>query len=291
MLQLALLLPGGPCRKAGQGVGKSVFFYRRELEAERIGLESYVTAAGVGDRLIAAEEMNIRYLTLSDDSRDARLEWLHRVVGEFRCEAWSDKATAFMSNHTGHYDALIVGGKDAARIVRILRDNFPLLQTKMKICLTAGSSARARAQLIAAGFDDAIDVARIEPVEGVARLRAIWRRYVEWYGRQESERLYLARLAQIVDLDGLSEREKKLIACLELTPGRPVPHATLRALVSHDWEEVSQPHLKVVVSALRHKLRAGVEITAVRGEGYRLDLPKRLLPGAAAAPERSEVMA
>ena len=222
MLQLALLLPGGPCRKAGQGVGKSVFFYRRELEAERIGLESYVTAAGVGDRLITAEEMNIRYLTLADDSRDARLEWLHRVVGEFRCEAWSDKATAFMSNHTGHYDALIVGGKDAARIVRILRDNFPLLQTKMKICLTAGSSARARAQLIAAGFDDAIDVARIEPVEGVARLRAIWRRYVEWYGRQESERLYLARLAQIVDLDGLSEREKKLIACLELTPGRPV---------------------------------------------------------------------
>ena len=57
-----------------------------------------------------------------------------------------------------------------------------------------------------------------------------------------------------------------------------VPHGRLRALISHDWDEVTQKHLKVVISSLRRKLLPGVTISAVRGEGYRLNLPVELQP-------------
>jgi DNA-binding response OmpR family regulator len=256
----------------------SLYFHRQQIESGGISQDDAVVPDFIAEKFISGSEINVRYLTLNDDSRADRLRWLSQTVSGFQVEQYSEKSTAFMSSHNGNYDALIIGGKDEARITRIIRHNLPLLQTKMKLCLTAKSTARGRAQLIAAGFDDAIDIGRVDPREGIMRIRAIWRRYADWYGRQEGERLYLARLEQIIAVDELSDREGKLIACLELNPGRVVPHGRLRGLISHDWEEVTQKHLKVVISSLRRKLLPGVTISAVRGEGYRLNLPPELRP-------------
>ena len=256
----------------------SLFFYRQQIEAGVISQDSLAVPEFIAEKFISGSEINIRYLTLNDDSRADRRKWLSQTVSGYQVAQYSENATAFMSSHNGNYDALIIGGKDVARIIRIIRHNLPLLKTKVKLCLTAKSTARGRAQLISAGFDDAIDIGRVDPREGIMRIRAIWRRYADWYGRQENERLYLARLAQIIAVDELSDREGKLIACIELNLGRVVPHGRLRALISHDWEEVTQKHLKVVISSLRRKLLPGVTISAVRGEGYRLNLPVELQP-------------
>ena len=264
----------------------SLFFYRQQIESG-ISQDSQVLPEFVAEKFISGSEINVRYLTLNDDSRGDRRKWLSQTVSGYQVAQYSEKSTAFMSSHNGNYDALIIGGKDVARITRIIRHNLPLLKTKMKICLTAKSTARGRAQLIAAGFDDAIDIGRVDPREGIMRIRAIWRRYADWYGRQESERLYLARVAQIIAVDELSDREGKLIACLELNLGRVVPHGRLRALISHDWEEVTQKHLKVVISSLRRKLLPGVTISAVRGEGYRLNLPAELQPSSPPSAEEA----
>jgi DNA-binding response OmpR family regulator len=257
---------------------RSLYYYRQQIESGSIAPDGPVTPDFITEKFISGSEISVRYLTLNDDSRAERRRWLSQTISGYRVEQYSEKSTAFMSSHSGNYDALIVGGKDISRITKIIRHNLPLLRTKMKICLTAKSTAKGRAQLIAAGFDDAIDIARVDPREGIMRIRAIWRRYVDWYGRQESERLYVARLSQLIAVDALSDREAKLIACLELNLGRQVPHGRLRALISHDWEEVTQKHLKVVISSLRRKLKPGVTITAVRGEGYRLNLPASMLP-------------
>lgn len=247
-------------------------------KSAELSVEKYVLAEAEEDAVIHPGEIAIRYLSINDSDRQIRSQWLATVVSEMQVYSYVENDTSFLSTYGKNYQALVVGGKDVVRMARVMKHNFPMLKNRMKICLVSKSTARGRAQLIAAGYDDAIDIEKIDPREGLMRFRAIWRRYAEWFERQQEERRQSSKLDELAVAQALSDREKRLLACLELSRGTPVSHATLRSLISSDWEAVSQEHLKVVICNLRRKLNPGVQIVAVRGEGYLIELKPETAP-------------
>lgn len=213
----------------------------------------------------------VRYLSLNDASRALRDAWMTLTFGEHEPHAFVEGSTNHLSVAHSDFDALVFGGNDVRRMVRIVRSGEAILNRRVKVALVCGANAQRRAQLISAGFDDVFDAEKMHPAEAAARLGAIWRRYLMRFEKERIDDQQETLLARICNPHTLTRRERRLLLLLLGSKDRFASYACLRREISEYYEEISVEYLKVIVCLVRRKLAPGVQIVSVPLKGYRLD--------------------
>ena len=214
--------------------------------------------------------LRVRFLGMKDAYVEQRRLWMRRTFNHFDEFDYSEGDTSFISLAQSDFEVLVVGSDDTRRVSRILRANQGLLNRRLKIALMARSNAQRRAQVLSAGYDDAMDIGRVEPEEAVMRVRAMWARYQMRFLREAHHDLLRERIDRLAHFDKLSKRERSILSCL-LERGRgPVSYFTVQQAASPDYDLITFENLKVIVCNLRKKLRDNVAIRAVPLKGYEL---------------------
>jgi DNA-binding response OmpR family regulator len=148
-----------------------------------------------------------------------------------------------------------------------------MLRQKIKLCVLHGCTPHDRAELLMAGFDDAIDVTRTDEQEAAARVLSILRRYTLAAEMDRIARGDELKLAQISDVGQLTKRQKATLLTMIASGDAPATYARLCNILSLDHEPMKLSSLKVFICTLRKRLRPGARIRSVSGVGYTLHLP------------------
>ncbi|WP_197274326.1 winged helix-turn-helix domain-containing protein [Novosphingobium sp. AAP93] len=164
-----------------------------------------------------------------------------------------------------------MSGNDAARVAKFAKTNFALIGSRPRVALVSFWDPRRRTQVLNAGFDDVLDCSRLNPMEGVLRLSALWRRH-QLTAQAQTERVEALRiLAEFTKLEtSLTASEARVLSKLSENVGKCASYIKLCGVASNSHESISFNHLKVIVSGLRKKLADEFEIRSVNSYGYSL---------------------
>lgn len=215
-------------------------------------------------------DIAFRVISLQDNGREERVNWLKQGIAQPQLYAYREGDTNFLSVADRDYDVMIVAGNDVQRMKRIITRNRVALHRKLKICVMNQSVPADRAQLLMAGFDDVVDIGRVFWPEFAARARAMQTRIITAIGRQDAKQREISQLSQICNQRRLTWREQDMLLSLLHARDMSASLMTLRRSISPAGSLVSELHLRVLISQLRRKLFDHVEISNVRGAGYRL---------------------
>ncbi|WDF74651.1 winged helix-turn-helix domain-containing protein [Novosphingobium sp. KACC 22771] len=229
---------------------------------------------------LGLSDIVFRVISLQDNGRDERLEWLKQGISQWQDYAYREGETNFLSVVERDYDVMIVAGNDVQRMKRIITRNRVALHRKLKICVMNQSLPADRAQLLMAGFDDVIDTGRIAWPEFAARMCSMHLRMMISIGRYDAKELEIIQLSQICNPRRLTRREQDLLLGLMQARDMTASTMALRCSISLAHSMVSELHLRVLISQLRRKLFDHVEINNVRGAGYQLVIHPRLASAA-----------
>lgn len=219
-------------------------------------------------------ELRVRCLSLSDSCRQERETWLGLVFNEVEIFTYTESGYNFLSLAKNDFDVLVVSGSDIRRMSSIVRLAQPMLHRRMCIGLINDGNAKRRAQLISAGADDVFSSKRMHPIEAIARIEAIRRRYVTADELAQEKMAQEQLLGRLCEPSRLTDRERRLLLNLCTARDNFVRYdAILRDLTDYH-ERIAPEYLKLIVCHLRRKLRPGVKIVARRGEGYQLEIPQ-----------------
>lgn len=220
--------------------------------------------------------LRVRCISLSDSLRQERETWLNLVFTQIEIFSYTDSGYNFLSLAERDFDVLVVSGSDIRRLSSIIRLAEPMLRRRMCIGLISDGNAKRRAQLIAAGADDVFSPRKMHPIEAIARVEAIRRRYVTANELEQEKLVQEEQLARLCEANRLTDRERRLL--LHLCSARD--HFSRYDMILRDLtdyhERLAPTHLKLIVCHLRRKLRPGVKIIARRGEGYQLAMPESI---------------
>ena len=224
----------------------------------------------------------MRLLVAEDDVRLARvvkrgLEGEGHVV-----EAIHDGDAALAAGLDDDFDVLVLDvmmpGIDGFEVVRRLRERRVATPVLM---LTARGELEDRVRGLDSGADDYL----VKPFafeELSARIRALGRRQPQGESRLTAGELELDQLRHEVRLAGepvdLSPTEYRLLETLLRNTGRVLTRQSLLARVWGYDDEPESNAVDLYVHYLRRKLGDAVQITTVRGVGYRLDPPTGSIP-------------
>ncbi|NBC37099.1 hypothetical protein GTZ99_11075 [Novosphingobium sp. FSY-8] len=220
--------------------------------------------------IIFPDEMRVRYLSFNDYTAWGRTEWLKSVFHFYEEYGYSEQETNFVSTANSDYDALIIGGNDVNRIVKVLRTYAPILRNKLKLCLLSNTTPPKRARAISAGFDDAMDIDRIAPREATYRIRAMWNRYLQSFQRHSEEQQRFRRLAQIADVARLTDREKEILINTVESKEQNISYRKIRNLLERPGTEITDKHIQVIACGMRKKMVNGFTLKCINGFGYKL---------------------
>lgn len=220
---------------------------------------------------VAAPARHIaRYLRVRDETFDAREAFVRAVFGDPACFAYSDDGTHALSRAHADYDILILDVADPARKGRFLRANRALLRQVAKFAIMHDSSPHRRARMLSAGCDDVFDVARMSPQEALLRVNAVMRRRDHRHAAWLDDRRAAADVAHIANPEGLTPRERALLAVLARQEGEAISVQRLCLLIAPPDAARFRRSLKVSISKLRRKLFEPWRIESAPGGGYGL---------------------
>lgn len=199
------------------------------------------------------------------------MAWIEQVLPNSSARTVSESYMADVSPARSDYDLLVAAASDVKRIKQFLKIYRPLLNAKPKIALTSESMPKDRVSLLNAGFDDVFDT-RMHPLEGQARIAAIYARYSllsaqvqEVARKSEALQQYLAP-----DMaDQVNQREASILNALIGRSPRPVPTFVLRDTLA-DRPAVSLATLRVIISSLRSKIASPFIIVSIAPSSYAL---------------------
>lgn len=217
--------------------------------------------------------LRIRYINLNDTESELRRAWIDQSLMNYQIIDFTNRPDILLSTARFDYDVIMIGGEDHRRILDFMKYNISLIYMKPRICICAKSTPSRRAKLIMAGFDDVVDAQRTQPIEFIARLFAIWRRYQGHRVRLRQEGDFRVLLNQVCLADRLSRKQTLVITCLLRSPGYCATYNALQIAASHDHMPISIENLKVIISNLRKFLRPGFSIMSDRHAMYRLITP------------------
>lgn len=227
---------------------------------------------GIEDPLDPIADMSVRVVSLNDIARTGRDAWLAQVFAQAAPYAFDDEDTRCVSLAFDDYDALVLSGNDATRMIRFIRINRRIVGRKIKLCVMSESQPRRRAALLAAGFDDVFDTGRQDQQEAIARIRAVQRRYLNVREVEARATDRQDRLTALVEPHHLTPREADILAILLESPSHFAKYSTLITRLSTPKRMISMENLKVSVSKIRMKLQKGTTHYAHHKAGYKLTL-------------------
>jgi len=213
----------------------------------------------------------VRYVSLNDAFKDERNAWIRTTFPECEFLDFVDGGTNFISNAYARFDTIVLGGNDTVRIAKILRSEKRPFVSKAKIALGSGIGPSRRTRLLKAGFDDVFDSQKMAPIEAVARHEAIRRRYDIVSGQNDDLAREETLLALLCGANKVARKERILLLALAGARGKPVRYNSLIPRLTEYHENISHNYLKVIVSAVRKKLRPEASIISIKNYGYRLE--------------------
>lgn len=218
-----------------------------------------------------------RVLVVDDEIALRRLLRLHLSKEGFTVIEASTGTEALQHLRSGEIDVALVDVMlpeiDGFEVVRLARQDT----TVPIILVTARGEETNRVAGLEVGADDYV-VKPFSAAEVVARVRAQLRRthgFPQPAATLRAGRVELDPLARRCLLDGteveLTRREFDLLATLLEHPSQVL---TRVQLLERAWETgyLSEKTVDVHISSLRRKLDGALDVVAVRGVGYRLDL-------------------
>ena len=222
-------------------------------------------------------QLLFRYIAMQHGDCKRRREWLDRILPCYDQFEFGNHPGILTSRAAADFDVVIFGGEDFHRLGKFMRANGPLLRDKVKLSLCLRSDPAQRARLLAAGFDDVMDIRRVGHEEFMARARAIWFRYRDARQRRLEEHWQDMALEQVCLASALTAKQRRIVFYLLNAPKRSATCHMLRNAACHGHEGISQETLKVKISAIRKFLRPGYQIISDEGLLYRLIGPN--MPG------------
>lgn len=217
--------------------------------------------------------LRFRYINLNDTESELRREWIDQSLANYEILDFKTRPDILLSSARSDYDVVLVGGEDARRISDFMRDNINMMAMRPRICICAKSNPGRRAKLIMAGFDDVIDAQRTQPIEFIARMFAIWRRYQGHRHLLRQENEFRRLLNRVASVDRMPSKQILVLTCLLRSPGYCATYNALQIAASSDHVPISPTNLKVIISNLRKLLRRGFSIVSDRQSMYRLIMP------------------
>lgn len=217
---------------------------------------------------IFSSELRVRYVSFGDSRRYERAPYIEEIFENFDRFQYSEIDFSYLSRANSGFDALVVGGGDAARIAKLMRASLPALKQQAKIALLNDSNARRRALVLQSGFDEVIDICKTPPIEAISRIRAVWARYQLCLSQEKHKELSATRLSIFAEVQNLTKREHSLLSEMVSSKGHPVSYFKLRQIISYNHELITENNLKTAICKLRKKLRAGVRILSNYQGGY-----------------------
>ena len=223
---------------------------------------------------ISSYEMSARYISFSDKFQENRKEFIKSVFNFVQSYDYHEGNTKFISSAYEDYQVFVIGGNDLPRVASILKQYDPALTRKLKICFTKSVSAGRRAQILAAGCDDVIDIDRINPTEAAARIRRMWNRYKQSNEISDELGRMQTKIEHACNKNSLSRTEREIVLHLLNTLEKPganyAPYYILQQAAGRDYGEVTRNHLKVIISGIRKKLDSSYVLKSETGLGYKL---------------------
>lgn len=237
----------------------------------------------------------MRVAALDDDV--THLDLVRRSVESvgYDCLGYERGQDLLRALRSESFDLLIVDWQlpdiDGIEVVRWVREHRP--ERIPILFLTSRSDERDVVEGLTAGADDYM-AKPIRVMELMARIRALMRRSYPSDAAGVLEcggyRIDLARRA--VEFEGepieLKQREFELARCLFANPGRLLSRSHLFGAVWGVQADIPSRTLDTHVSSLRAKLRLrperGFRLTAVYGQGYRLEAVAEGAAGGAQEP-------
>ena len=223
------------------------------------------------EELEVFQKLSLRYISINDQFRPERDAWIGSISENIQYYFSRFEDTHPLSSANSDYDILVMSGNDAARVAKFVKTNFALIGSRPRVALVSFWDPRRRTQVLNAGFDDVLDCSRMNPMEGVLRLSALWRRH-QLAAQAQAERAEASRiLAEFTKLEkSLTASEGRVLSKLSENIGKCVSYIKLCDVASNNHESISLNHLKVIISGLRKKIESKFEIRSVNSYGYSL---------------------
>ena len=213
--------------------------------------------------------LRIRFASARDPYSAARRDWMQSLGLPFDEDDLSRKIEIVLSTATVDYDVLIFGCEDVARLTSYVEVSRDILRHKIAFPLMGRSTAHRRAMLLKAGFDDVFDISKTPPLEGLARIYAVWNRCrsakLRWAIEDAKEQM----LERVAPISRLTISQRNVIECLIKSGDMGASYAHLMSIY-YDNDEISFDHLKVVICNLRKLLNPGYQIKSGRNGRYYL---------------------
>lgn len=214
-------------------------------------------------------EAQIRFITSNDSSKSIRNKWMVDLGLHYDEFELSVKPEIALSSAKGFFNIVIFGSDDVSRLTKYIKEYRSQLRGKVAICLTTKSTAQKRARLIMAGFDDVFDTQRIQSVEALARISAIWSRYDlsrENQMRVNEDEIILSSMA---NLRFMTPKQRLVFEHLAFSPKRKASYDVLCS-VAGEGHPITLENLKVIVCNIRKMLKPGYVIKSDRQSHYML---------------------
>lgn len=221
---------------------------------------------------LAAEKIAFatRYLTINDATRADRDGYAAALFTNLTVRVFTDDETHALSRARDDYDLMLVGGSDTVRLGRYVKLNAPLLANTACIALGAGTTPTRRARLLSAGFDEVIDCARMPLEEARARVLAVISRYGNRVAAWATTRSRDAALAEFCAPGTLTPRERRVLLVLASHAEEVIASDVICKAIKPQCHFACQRGMKVTISGLRRKLKAGYMIVSDYRGGYAL---------------------
>jgi len=219
--------------------------------------------------------LRIAVISIADKYEALRLEWLaSQKISYDKYQFKIDNECEIFDNLYGAHVA-IFSGNDAAFIERIFKKFDGRLNHSVTICITNKMTPHHRAMLLMAGFDDVVDITKVQRDEFVARCSAMQMRAEMAYSLQAEKLETELRLNAIADERKLNRRHKIILTRLLSSKNNTVGYELLHEELSLTHEPISLIQMKVLVCQARKALRPGVQIASLAwlrlpGSGYKL---------------------
>lgn len=214
-------------------------------------------------------------VSLRDSAAQVRQDYIRSVFGQVHTIGYQESAMFECAKSIANHRFLVVSGRDVPRIQRIMRNLVGLASERPKICVVNNLAPTRRMALMKAGFDDVFDIDMMPVAEATCKVRSFGQLYVDHGGTGRQS----ARKKDIIDEISLADRltglERAVLTALVKSPDSCLTHDALRNVAGRDGNPASMPHVRVILSGIRKKLREGVTITAFPHTGYELTLGPR----------------
>lgn len=212
----------------------------------------------------------MRYISTQGHFFNFHLNWLQQIFPNLEIYDFNSQESFALSLAERDYDVLLVGARDASRIIKFAKANARALSFRVRFAIMDQTDPHRRAAVLNAGFDDIFDLSRIVPDEAMMRIAAVWRMYQQAQERNALRTEQRAAVSSVTNGSDLGPREEQLLQALCERIGQIVSYHKLINICSKGHEPITFTHLRVLTSHVRRKLSSAYEIKSVNGQGYAL---------------------